>query len=72
MASDTSSFGGKDGLLIALLIITTLAAVAGGIYVTGAADDVIEFVMVKYFKAEAKAEEKALETAGVTAGEGFL
>lgn len=72
MASDTSSSGGMSGILIALIILTTLAAVAGGIYMSGASDDVIQFVMEKCFKAEAKAEEKALEKAGATQAEGFL
>ena len=39
---------------------------------TGAGDDVVKYVMEKYFKAEAKAEEKALEKAGATKAEGFL
>lgn len=55
-----------------LLLLTALAAIAGGIYLSGAGDDVTKWVMEKYFKAEAKAEEKALEKAGATKAEGFL
>ncbi len=39
---------------------------------SGQADDLIKFVMEKYLKAEATAEEKALEKAGETKAEGFL
>ena len=72
MANDTSFASGMSGTLIVLLLLTTFVAVAGGIYVTGAGDDVVKYVMEKYFKAEAKAEEKALEKAGATKAEGFL
>ena len=71
MAKDTSS-SGMSGTLITFMLLTALAAIAGGIYMTGKGDDVIKFVMEKYFKAEAKAEEKALEKAGATQAEGFL
>ena len=63
---------GTSSLLIATIVLTVLAAVAGGVYMSGAADDVVKFVMEKYFKAEAKAEEKMLEKSGETAAEGFL
>lgn len=59
-------------LLIISILLTVLAAVAGGVYMSGAADDVIKFVMEKYFKAEAKGEEKLLEKSGEGAAEGFL
>ena len=73
MASHTSSSSsGISGTLIILLVLTTLAAIAGGIYLSGAGDDVTKFIMEKYFKAEATAEEKALEKAGATKAEGFL
>lgn len=39
---------------------------------SGAADDVIKYVMEQYFKAEAKSEEKLLEKSGEGAAEGFL
>lgn len=72
MASDSSSSGGMSGLLIAFIVLATIGAIAGGVYMSGQADDVIKFVMEKYFKAEAKAEEKVLEKAGETQAEGFL
>ena len=71
MASNSSS-SGMSGALIALIIFTTLTMIAGGIYMSGYADDVRNFLMEKFFKAEAKAEEKALEKAGATKAEGFL
>ena len=58
--------------LITLIIITALAAVAGGIYASGTSDDVGKFIMERFFKAKAKMEEKALEHAGETKAEGFL
>lgn len=39
---------------------------------SGAADDVVKFVMEKYFKAEAEAEEKVLEKSGEGMAEGFV
>ena len=39
---------------------------------SGYKDDVYRFIAEKYFKAEAKAEEKALEKAGSEKAEGFL
>ncbi len=59
-------------MLIALIVLATIGAIAGGVYMFGQADDLIKFVMEKYFKAEATAEEKALEKAGATKAEGFL
>ncbi len=63
---------GTSPLLIATLILTALAAVAGAVYMSGAADDVVKFVMERYFKAEAKAEEKLLEKSGEGMVEGVL
>lgn len=68
----SSSSGGTNALLVVTIVLTVLAAVAGGVYMSGAADDVIKFVMEKYFKAEARAEEKMLEKSGEGAAEGFL
>jgi len=73
MASDSSSSSsGMPSWLIALIVISTLAAVIIGVYMSPVKDDVEKFVMEKFFKAEAKAEEKALEQAGETQAEGFL
>ena len=59
-------------LLIATIVFTVLAAIAGAVYMSGAADDVVRPIMERYFKAEAKAEEKLLEKSGETYAEGFL
>lgn len=60
------------GWLIALIVVSTLAAMVVGIYMSPVKDDVEKFIMEKFFKAEAKAEEKALGQAGETQAEGFL
>ena len=39
---------------------------------SGQGQDMVEWVAKQYFKAEAKTEEKALATEGITAGEGFM
>lgn len=39
---------------------------------SGYSDDVTKYLMERFFKAKAKAEEKALEHAGETMAEGFL
>lgn len=59
-------------MLIALIVLATIGAMASGVYMSGQADGLIKFVVEKYFKAEATAEEKALEKAGETKAEGFL
>jgi hypothetical protein len=43
-----------------------------GLYFSGQADDLFAYFAKKYYKAEAKAEEKALEKAGTEKVEGFL
>ncbi|KAL8794137.1 MAG: hypothetical protein Q9195_003322 [Heterodermia aff. obscurata] len=53
-------------------VITVLLAIGAYLYVSGTGNDIAEWVAEKYFKAEAKAEEKALEKAGATRAEGFL
>ena len=65
MVSNSSS-SGMSSAMTALILFTALVAIAGGIYMSGYADDVRNFLMEKFFKAEAKAEEKALEKAGAT------
>ena len=72
MASDSSNSGGMSAWLIALIVLTTIGAVAIGVYMSPVGEDVTKWVMEKIFKAEAKAEEKALEKAGETKAEGFL
>lgn len=58
--------------MIATLILTTLALAIGGLYISGQADDMFRFFAKKYYIAEAKAEEKALEKAGTEKVQGFL
>jgi hypothetical protein len=43
-----------------------------GLYFSGQADDLFVYFAKKYYKAEAKAEEKVLEKAGTDKAEGFL
>lgn len=59
-------------ILVLTSILLGAIAIAAGIYFSGQADDVMQYFAEKYFKAEAKAEEKALEKAGATKAEGFL
>jgi hypothetical protein len=43
-----------------------------GLYFSGQADDLFAYFAKKYYKAEAKAEEKVLEKAGTDKAEGLL
>ncbi|MCJ1311853.1 hypothetical protein MMC25_005526 [Agyrium rufum] len=70
--SDPSSYSFSYTTLTILIVISFLAGVGGLLFVTGAYKDVVEYVGERYFKAKAKAEEKALEHAGETEAEGFL
>jgi hypothetical protein len=54
------------------LIVTILALAVAGLYFSGQADDLFTYFAKKYYKAEAKAEGKALEKAGTDKVEGFL
>ena len=58
--------------IVVLAVITALAAVAGGIYLSGYGDDVATYIMERVFKAKAKAEEKALEHVGLEKAQAFL
>ena len=53
-------------------MFSTIIAVLAGIYFSGYADDYIEFFMEKFFKAKAKAEMTAMETAGEGQAQDFL
>jgi hypothetical protein len=59
-------------LTIAAIIVTALAVAVAGLYFSGQADDLFVYFAKKYYKAEAKAEEKVLEKAGTDKAEGFL
>ena len=54
------------------MVSTTFLAIAAGIYFSGASDDVVQWMAERFFKAKAKAEEKALEHAGAEKAQGFL
>ncbi|KAL2045329.1 hypothetical protein N7G274_002412 [Stereocaulon virgatum] len=71
MASDSSS-SGMPGWLIALVVLITIGAAVIGVYASPVGDDATKWVMAKIFKAEARAEEKALEKTGETQAEEFL
>lgn len=61
-----------SALTIIAVIITVLAMAVAGLYFSGQADDLLVYLAKKYYKAEAKAEEKALEKAGTEKAESFL
>jgi hypothetical protein len=61
-----------SSLTIVAVIITVLATAIAGLYFSGQADDLFVYLAKKYYKAEAKAEEKALEKAGTEKAETFL
>lgn len=67
-----ASKGGTSTLLVVVIVFTIIALILGGIYMSGAADDVVEYFAKQFFKAKAKAEEKALEHAGSEKAQGFL
>jgi hypothetical protein len=58
--------------LILSAVIAFLAVALGVAYQNGALDPIIEKIGVLFFKAEAKAEEKKLETQGLKEGQDFL
>jgi hypothetical protein len=59
-------------LTLVAIVITVLAMAVAGLYFSGQADDLFVYFAKKYYKAEAKTEEKALEKAGTDKAEGFL
>lgn len=61
-----------SALTIVAVIITVLAIAVAGLYFSGQADDLFVYLAKKYYKTEAKAEEKALEKAGTEKAEAFL
>ena len=61
-----------SALTVAAITITLLAMAVAGLYFSGQADDLFVYLAKKYYKAEAKAEEKALEKAGTDKAESFL
>jgi len=58
-------------LLIISVVIAAIAIGLGGAFMAGLLDHVIEKIGVYFFKAEAKAEEKKLESKGLKEGEDF-
>jgi len=58
---DYTSNNGYGHLLMATVLIAFVGAIVAGVYLSGAGDDIVKWVAEKYFKAEAKAEEKVLE-----------
>lgn len=72
MASQNTPSSSTSLYISLTAVITALLAIGAYLYVSGTGNDIAEWVAEKYFKAEAKAEEKALEQAGATKAEGFL
>lgn len=58
--------------IIVLIVITAVAAAAGGIYLSGYGEDMAKYMMESMFKYKAKAEEKALEHVGEEKAQAFL
>jgi hypothetical protein len=69
---DSTTANGTPIYFIVLITFTTVAAILAGVYFSGYADDTIEFIMKKFFKAKAKAEMIALEKAGEGQAQDFL
>lgn len=61
-----------SALTVAAIVITVLAIAVAGLYFSGQADELFVYLAKTYFKAEAKAEEKALEKAETEKAESFL
>lgn len=73
MANDSStSASNMSPYIIVLVVITALAAAAGGIYLSGYGEDAAKYIMENMFKYKAKAEEKALEHVGEEKAQAFL
>ena len=70
--AETTSSSSTTPFIVAAGIITLLLILAAAFYFTDAGQDLSQWVAEKYFKAEAKATEKALEKAGSEKAEGFL
>lgn len=62
----------STALLVTSILTALLAILVGGIYMSGAADDLIEWATTKFLVYKAKGEEKALEKAGSEGAENFL
>lgn len=60
------------GLTVVAIILTVLAVAVGGLYFSGYADDFFVYFVERFYKAKAKAEEKALEQAGEGQAQDFL
>ena len=63
---------GMSGLTITAIVFTVIAVVLAGVYFSGVADGLFEYLAVMLFKAKAKAEVTALEHTGSEQAAGFL
>ena len=71
MANDSTA-SDMSPYIIVLVVITAVAAAAGGIYLSGYGEDISKYIMENVFKYKAKAEEKALEHVGEEKAQAFL
>ncbi len=71
-SSSSSESSGFSALIIVSLVLTLIVAIVTAVYLSGAGDEVTEWIAKKYFRAAAKAEEKALEKAGSDKAQSFL
>ena len=73
--ADSSHHDDHDGMgpwLIGVIMFTTIMSIGAGIFFSGAGDDMAQWMFEKFFKAKAKAEEKALEHVGEEKAQSFL
>jgi tRNA isopentenyl-2-thiomethyl-A-37 hydroxylase MiaE len=61
-----------ETLIRGALIMTIFAGIFSVLYISGALNPLIDEIAERFFKAEAKAEKKALEKAGSEKAEGML
>ncbi|KAL8711398.1 MAG: hypothetical protein Q9225_007134 [Loekoesia sp. 1 TL-2023] len=54
------------------IIVAVLSAIGAAVYMTDAGNDMVQWMAERFFKAKAKAEEKALEHAGAEKAQDFL
>ena len=71
-SSSSSSTLTSPYVLTPLVILTTILALAAGVYLSGHGDDVAKYFASRFFKAKAEAEKTALRHAGGEKGKAFL
>ena len=62
----------KTTTLVLLTVLTLVISLVAAVLLTDAGDDFKKYIIERFFKAKATAEEKALEKAGSEKAQGFL